>query len=230
MPNRTALLVAATTMAAATPTIAGAASVETDRGCYLQQSTTTVSVRGSGFTAGAPFAVKLDDAPLEGGSSVIGSDGTMSGSFAPPVLESDDYQRRFKLGLDTAQASASTYFTVTRLLATYSPNRGSVATTKVRFSLFGFALGGPVSQAYLHYISPAGKSVKTVALGRPSGQCGSIPRTSKRKLFPFKKVCTGTWRLQFDTRRTYRAGSSKSPFLYYTLKVPVSGAKRISCS
>ena len=221
-------MAAATTLALA-PAAAQAATVETDRTCYLQQDATTVAVRGSEFAAGAPFTVKLDDVALAGGDSVIGADGSMSGSFAPPRLASSTFQRRFKLSLETATEAPFTHFTVTRLLATYAPNRGSVASTRVRFSLFGFGLGGPAAQAYVHYVSPRGKAVKTVALGRPTGQCGAIPRTAKRKLFPFCRVCTGTWRLQFDTRRKYTRGTTRSTFLYYTLRVPVSGTKRVSC-
>src|SRR5207249_4882881 len=36
-----------------------------------------------------------------------------------------------------------------------------------------------------------------------SGVCGSITRTRMRRLFPFRPTA-GRWRLQFDTRRTYR--------------------------
>jgi len=217
------LALATTSLAALaiTAPIASAIAVETDRDCYLQQSNTSVTVRGSGFTAGLPFTVLLDGQPLTGGAGTIGDDGSMTGSFAPPSLKSDVVQRRFVVGLTTANASPSTSFTLTRLLASFWPTKGSVADLRVRFSLFGFGLGGPVTQVYVHYISPTGHYAKTVALGRPTGQCGAIPKTTKRRLFPLQSICTGTWRLQFDTRRRFTLGTSSSSFLYYTVKVRV---------
>lgn len=204
-----------------TPAAADDPVVETDRACYLQDGATTVQVRGTGFTPGAPFDVLLDDQALAGGTAVVGDDGTMSGSFSPPALPADVVQRRFQLGLRTGQETAATQFTVTRLRASFWPTTGSAGTLRVRFSLFGFGLGGPVSAAYLHYVTPSGRLARTVPLGRPQGQCGAIPKTRRMRLFPFAATCPGTWRLQFDTRRRYTPGSPQRSFLYYTLSVQV---------
>jgi hypothetical protein len=202
-----------------------AAIVETDRDCYLQQNETTVSVRGSGFVPGSPFDVLLDNEKLPGGAAAMGADGTMSGSFAPPALDEGVVQRRFTLGLVTAHASTSTNFTVTRLQASFWPNKGTATRLKVRFSLFGFGLGGKAKHVYVHYVAPNGRFIKTARLGKPRGQCGSIPKTSRKRLFPFKSVCAGTWRLQFDTRKRYTKGTRRSSFLYYTLKTQIRKSK-----
>lgn len=221
-----AALAAVGTVAAAGPAPASAgALVETDRSCYLQATDTTVAVRGTGFTPGLPFDVVLDGETLSGGASAIAADGTMSGSFKPPALSADVVQRRFRLGLRTAEGTPTTDFTVTRLRASFWPTAGAAGSLRVRFSLFGFALGGPAARAYVHYVAPGGRLRKTVALGRPRGQCGAIPKTSKRRLFPFA-ACLGTWRLQFDTRRRYTAGSPERDFLYYTVSVDVKRESR----
>ncbi len=234
VPLRSRIGTAAAALAAACSTAGMLASeasadaaIETDRSCYLQAPDTAVSVRGTGFTPGLAFDVELDGETLTGGASAIDVDGTMSGSFSPPPLASDVVQRRFRLGLRTVEGTPTTDFTVTRLRASFWPTAGAAASLRVRFSLFGFALGGPVEQAYVHYVNPAGKHRKTVALGRPLGQCGAIPKTSRRRLFPFT-TCPGKWKLQFDTRPGYTLGTPRRSFLYYTISVDVkrrSGAK-----
>lgn len=223
----TRIVLAAATIATAghAAATASAAAVETDRECYLQRSDATVAVRGLGFTPGVPFDVMLDGEKLEGGAATMDADGAMSGSFAPPTLGKSVVQRSFRLGLATADAAPTTEFTVTRLLASFWPTKGPAANLRVRFSLFGFGLGGPVDQAYVHYVAPNGRLVKTVALGRPTGQCGSIPKTTKRRLFPFRRTCGGSWQLQFDTRRRYSPGTAKSSFLYYIVRVQVKTPK-----
>lgn len=223
----TRIVLAAATIATAghAASAASAATVETDRECYLQRTDTRVAVRGLGFTPGAPFDVVLDGEKLQGGASTMDADGAMAGTFTPPTLGKRVVQRRFRLGLTTADAAPTTQFTVTRLLASFWPAQGSAAKLRVRFSLFGFGIGGPVDQAYVHYVAPTGHFVKTVALGRPAGQCGAIPKTAKRRLFPFARTCPGSWQLQFDTRKRYSPGSTKSSFLYYLVRVQVKTPK-----
>lgn len=206
----------------ALPQAARAGTVETDRSCYLNSSSTTVAMRGTGFTPGEQFTVMLDDAALAGGNGAIAADGSMSGTFPAPLLPGDIVQRRFRIGLQTAGGTPTSSFTVTRLSASFWPTAGRADRLRVRFSLFGFGLAGPAKQVYVHYIAPNRRMLKTVALGRPRGQCGAIPRTARRALFPMPVTCAGVWRLQFDTRRSFRRGTSRSSFLHYTIDVRVS--------
>lgn len=206
----------------ALPQAARAGTVETDRSCYLNSGSTTVAMRGTGFTPGDPFAVMLDGAALAGGSGAIAADGSMSGTFPAPALPGDIVQRRFRLGLQTTDGTPTSSFTVTRLSASFWPTAGRADRLRVRFSLFGFGLAGPAKQIYVHYVAPNRRLQKTVALGRPRGQCGAIPRTARRALFPMPVTCAGLWHLQFDTRRSFRRGTSTSSFLHYTIDVRVS--------
>lgn len=216
------LLLAVPLLLAAAPA-AHAAEVHTDRDCYLQTDKTTVSVAASGFPAGQPYTVAVDDLPLSG-TNTIGADGTMTGAFNPPALEDAENQRVFDLAVESAGQRAATRFTVTRFKASFSPSKGDPARLKVRFSAFGFGLGQANPAIYVHYVAPNGRVRTTVRLGRAQGQCGAIPRTAKRRLFPFARPAHGTWRLQFDTSKRYRKGTQKSPFLFYALGVRVRSA------
>ena len=63
-------------------------------------------------------------------------------------------------------------------------------------------------------------------LGGARGQCGSIVRTARRKLFPFGVPRRGKWQLQFDTAKTFTQGKKGSPFLFYTIGINVRSVKR----
>lgn len=205
--------------------------VQTSRSCYYDDGRGAVLVRvlGVGFTPAAPFSVSLDGEDLDGGAGMIAQDGTMTGTFSPPRLRDGEYERRFSIGLATAEASPQTDFTVSRLYVGFSNAVGPVDTLKVRYSIYGFNLDGPARRVYLHYVSPTYRHVKTIALGRPRGQCGSIRRSDRHRLFPFERVRRGRWRLQFDTNRTYRS-PNEAKFLYYSVRVKVgsSGANTSS--
>jgi hypothetical protein len=121
--------------------------------------------------------------------------------------------------------AASTTFTVTRFKASFSPSKGDPAKLQVRFAVSGFGLGSPDPDVYVHYVAPGGKLKQTVRLGRAQGQCGSIVRTAKRRLFPFANPKHGKWALQFDTSKAYKRGVKGSPFLFYTVGVNVHSAK-----
>jgi hypothetical protein len=98
--------------------------------------------------------------------------------------------------------------------AGFSPTRGDPLTLRVRFHVAGFRGRKPV---YLHYRNPSGHLARTVGLGFTSGVCGLLT-TSRRRLFPFRTVRAGTWRLQFDTQGRYHR-RPRAPFV--VLRVPV---------
>jgi hypothetical protein len=97
--------------------------------------------------------------------------------------------------------------------ADFAPSRGNPQRLRVRFSMWRFGAGRTV---YLHYVGPNRHLKRTVRLGVAGGRCGSL-RTGYRRLFPFA-ARSGTWRLRFDIRRTYRA---KATAPYVTLAVSV---------
>src|SRR3954466_6454139 len=119
---------------------AHAAQAETDRGCYLQTPTTTVSVSANGFAPTRPYDVALDGQPLPGGNGTTDAGGTMNGAFNPPALAQDQRERTFPLAVRSAQLDAASAFTLTRFSAGFTPTSGDPAKLRVRFSIYGFAL------------------------------------------------------------------------------------------
>jgi hypothetical protein len=98
--------------------------------------------------------------------------------------------------------------------ASFSPTRGNPSRLVVRFTVLGFGHGRPI---YLHYLAPGRRLMRTIGLGFGQARCGSLT-TGRRRLFPFRHVETGTWRLQFDTQGRYH-GRPSAPFV--VLAVPV---------
>jgi hypothetical protein len=214
MNVRSTALATALTIAAAAPAAASAAQIQTDRGCY-QDNTGTVAVSGNGFDASQPYSVSLDGKQLGTGASTTDAAGGIAGSFEAPQL-SRDAVHTYTLTVTQGANTATTTFSVTPFLADFTPGSGNPKTLRVRFKIFGFGLVTPHPAAYLHYVRPNGKVKRTIRLGKAQGTCGQISRTARKKLFPFRAE-RGTWRLQFDTHKRYRKGKPGVDFLYYSL-------------
>jgi hypothetical protein len=221
MNARIFALTAAIAAAAALPAAASAAQIQADRPCY-EDNTGQVAVSGNGFDPGQPYQVTLDGKMLSTGNEVTGPDGSVAGSIETPQLSGSSVHV-YKLSVVQGANTASTTFSVTPFLADFTPGSGNPKTLRVRFKIFGFGLATANPVVYLHYVRPNGKLKRTIRLGKAQGVCGQIPRTARKKLFPFNAE-GGTWNLQFDTHKAYRKGVSNSSFLYYN--VPVS-IKRI---
>ena len=210
---------------AAAPAQAQAAQVITDRSCYLQtgQQAPTVSLSGNGFGAGRPFSVLLDGQP-NGQNGTTDAGGALFAPVVPPLLGAAQHQRAFTIAAQSDDLSAQTTFTVTRFLAGFTPTSGDPAKLRVRFSVYGFNLAAAKSTVYLHYVAPNGRLRRTIRIGQARGACGAIPKTARHKLFPFGSPSRGTWKLQFDTSKRYRRGTSKSSFLFYSVAVRIRKA------
>ncbi len=210
--------------------------VQVDRDCYLdtvikkKRVATPVTLSGNGFTPGAQFQVSLDGQPLPNGTGTMDAFGALSGKFtATPLATLNSRQRKWKVRVDEGANSASTSFYTSDIFADFSPSSGNPAKLKVRWSVNGFKLSRPAGAkspyVYLHYIRPNGKRKRTYRLGRATGACGAIKRTKKRRLFPFRAE-RGLWKLQVDTNRKFRRGTSKSTFTYYTVGVRIRTARK----
>jgi hypothetical protein len=218
MNVRFTALATALTIAAAAPAAASAAQIQTDRGCY-QDNTGTVAVSGNGFDANQPYSVSLDGKQLGTGASTTDAAGGIAGSFQAPQL-SRDAVHTYTLTVTQGANTATTTFSVTPFLADFTPGSGNPKTLRVRFKIFGFGLVTPHPTAYLHYVRPNGKVKRTIRLGKAQGTCGQISRTARKKLFPFR-AGRGTWRLQFDTHKRYRKGKPGVDFLYYSISFTI---------
>ena len=187
------LLVAWSALALA-PALAAAATIQTDLPCYLEGR--QVEVKGSGFDPGASYTVLRDGQSV--GTGTVRSDGSAGGTFAAGPLEDGVAERAYDLAVTDGRNQAATRFRVSRFRAEFTPSRGNPLRLRVRFSVFGFGRAGlPV---YVHYLDPRGREARTLRIGTTRGTCGSLPRTKRRPLFPFR-ARAGRWRLQFDTSR-----------------------------
>lgn len=209
----------------ALPGSAQAAEIQVDRPCYADpsQRQDTVTLTGSGFRPDATYQVTLDGEPLPNGTGQTDAQGNVRGTFTAPALTGSSKRRRFVLGVQEGDNQPTAAFKVAKLFADFAPSGGDPRSLKVRFSLYGFSLGGGEASpaVYVHYLTPGGRRKKTVALGRATGPCGSLSRTARKRLFPFEHPVAGLWKLQFDTNKTYVKGAKDSPFLFYTVGVKV---------
>ncbi len=226
MRSRSAALLVTLFAFAAGAAPADAAEIGVGRSCFADPTdrADTVQLTGSGFTPNAAYQVTLDGQPLTGGNGRIDGAGNMSGRFVAPSVASASRiarQHRFRLGVQEGANQPVTTFTVSRLFASFKPATGDPLSLRVRFSMYGFGLQGldEDTSIYLHYVGPSGRLARTVRLGRAGQACGFL-RTKQRRLFGFTPR-RGAWRLQFDTRKRYARGSSRSSFLFYTVGVAV---------
>jgi hypothetical protein len=204
--------------------------VQTDLDCYAdigsgaKRQTRPVVVSGNQFTPNTDYQINLDGQPLPGGTGKTDALGALGpGEFTAPSLAAlNVHQRRWKLRVDSGAQSAETTFFTSDVFADFSPQKGRPATLKVRFVANGFNLEQkPTAPAvYVHYIRPNGKRKKTFKLGTATGPCGELKRTAQRRLFPFSAE-KGLWKLQIDTNKTYKRGTSSSTFAFYTIGVRI---------
>ena len=218
MRTRSSAVAAVLAVAAAVPAAASAAQIQTDRSCY-QDNTGTVAVSGNGFEPNQSYQVTLDGQPLPNGTGTTDAAGGIAGSFPTPELAGNSVHA-YTLGIVQGANVPTTGFSVTPFLADFTPGSGNPKTLHVRFKVFGFGLVTANPIVYLHYVRPNGKLKRTIRLGKAQGVCGQIKRTSRKKLFPFSAE-RGKWKLQFDTRKSYRKGVQGSNFLFYTVGVTI---------
>lgn len=204
---------------------AQAAEIRVNRSCFADPADRrdTVQLTGRGFTPNAAYQVLLDGRALAGAAGRADAAGNVSSRFIAPsvgVASRTARQHAFRVGVVEGTNRPTTSFTVSRLLAAFRPARGNPRTLRVRFSMWGFSLLGQTRPPlYVHYVAPSGRVARTVKFKNATGTCG-FRRTVRRKLFGFTPR-RGTWRLQFDTRKRYARGTSRSSFLFYTVRVAV---------
>jgi hypothetical protein len=191
---------AAATLAAAATVALAAATVKTNRRCYVVGQTARLS--GSGFAPSTRFTVAVDGVYFPGTPSTDGS-GDFSIPLHPGGLPAGAAQHTDHVRVDDGMGGmARTSFTLTRsavalLTGLRMTSRGETG----RFKVWGFSLNGSTRTVYLHYVGPSGRPHRTFALGSTRGACGWL--ATKRHLFLPFSLSRGTWTLQVDTRRSY---------------------------
>jgi hypothetical protein len=221
VPSVTTRLAVATAAALALTlsSSAAAAQIQTDRSCYAtpKSGTVAVVVSANGLDAGQPYTVTMDGAKVAGGTT--DATGAVATTIAVPKLAGGSNSKTRTLVLTEGANTATTTFGVARVHASFSPTAGTPSRLRVQFAGTGFALQDENPTVYVHEVDPRGHVVRTFALGHATGPCGTIAANPKRRLFPTPPR-HGIWRLQFDTSKGYRRGTSS--VVYYTLAVAVS--------
>lgn len=222
--TRTAIAATSCTLVAAAS--AQAAQVNVDRPCYPGDEGAPVKITGSGYAPNADFLVLLNGGVVGTGTAdAAGNVAAEVEAPAPPQGGKTAHDKQQRVEIRQGQTTAGRAFRTAGVFGDFNPGSGDPKRLKVRFSAFGFGIDTPRGKKqpliYVHYVDRKGRSRKTIKLGRGKGACGSIRRTARRKLFPFRPS-SGRWTLQFDTNRKYKKGSSSSKFPWDAVTLSIS--------
>jgi hypothetical protein len=213
---RLRLALAPLALALAAPVAAGAATLQTDKGCYLPGE--AVHAFGAGFTPGSPVDFYRDG--VYAGSirhaSGTGTVTVLNGLTAPLITVR---QRTFDiLASDAAHRgnAAAVSPLVSKLDVTVRPPGGAPGRL-VRIRARGFVSG---HNLYAH-IRRGRHYHRNLRIGRLHGACG---RLRVRKRVFSADTPSGTYKLQFDSHRRY----SRRTRPYVRFRVRISGGVGIS--
>jgi hypothetical protein len=162
--------------------------------CYVAAQETQrelIDVAASGFTPLSKVEVYVDETHSTTADVLV--DGKVSGKVTAPFVDAGE--REFTLRVTEQGMSANSITAVSRVTRFSVEQVPKLAKTdqKVHFKGRGFTQPLPI---YMHYIY-GGRSLKTIKLGSPKGNCGTF--NVRRKQFPFKKrPRVGSWTIQFD--------------------------------
>ncbi len=169
--------------------------------CYVaaqEEQREYVPVVGLGFTPFEIVDLFVDEIQQPETPPAL-FNGGLDGTVRAPFVE--EGQRAFTLRAaerNNPDNTATVTGKVTRLSVEQIPSR---AATRERVRFRGRGFTEPTKSIYAHYVF-AGRSRKTVRIGRPDGDCGLF--SVKRRQFPFKKSPRiGVWTIQFDQERRY---------------------------
>jgi hypothetical protein len=198
MRLRAGLLAAAFLAAPASAQDAGPV-ITTSRACYLAKQ--QVALAGTGFRPGDTYSVTLDHTLL--GTGTVSPDMTISGTLSSGTLGSGVGEVLHRIIVNDGGLEARVGFHVSAFDAYFTPGVGDPRTLRVRYTVnaIGFSAADG-SIVWVHYLTPAGRLRRSVAIGRTKGVCGSLHRSILHRLFPFRTT-PGRWRLQFDLKQAY---------------------------
>jgi hypothetical protein len=214
-----ALPVAALVLALPAASSAATLSVSPVKACY--RSGEQFSMSGTGFTPNAPVNVAANGATLTG--SPLGADAAGSITSSLTLGQNRSQQRKTLVATDVTNPAltASVSLLVSAVSVTVRPNNGA-AGRRVRVSARGFTTGRTL---YAH-ISRKGRTLRNHKIARLSGPC----RTgSKRKRLFAMNTPSGTYKVQFDTKRK-RSSSTEVKSVYTVTIFPMAAGGRASAA
>ena len=177
----------------AVPASASAATLAPGKTCFGDGDPITLG--GTGYTPGAPVTVAADGRQFNGALTSTAT-GTIAGRLLPFSLVAGRTQNSVFTATDTRNPANVGRTTVTRarLRVTVSPANASPRSNR-RFRARGFTAG---TTLYRHIVR--GGAVSNGRMARLKGACRSA--SVKKRLFR-RSAKSGTYRVQFDTKRSY---------------------------
>jgi hypothetical protein len=163
-----------------------------------------VNLLGAGFSPSSTISVSRNGEPF--GQLTSDVNGAFNG-LIQRLVQTSGQERRVYRATDSADPAlrASVRLLVTSVEVNLGPPDGVEPGRRLRIGARGFTSGRTL---YAHVVR--GRSVRNVRIGRLRGAC--------KKLLAYKRLFgdnarTGTYKVQFDTSRGYRAATPvKIPF------------------
>ena len=186
-------------IALAFPTATQAATLTTDRQCYVDADGQVMNVTGADFAAGAAWAVNgagIDEAGTTDGAGAFGF------NTAVPTIGGGIKPRQFTISATQDGApAADTTFKVVNFLAMPASIQGR-PTSSTSWGFSGFTPAKPI---FVH-VRRSGK-VYTEKAGKGDRVCGTL-QTRMRRLpaVPPDRIGYGKYQVYVDNRRKFRRG------------------------
>ena len=176
---------------------ASAATLSTDKRCYRTKENMTIS--GAGYTPNGNVPFTLNAQPF--GALTADANGAIGSTVASPTPAKDPTKVLSFTLTATDQTNpaltATTKFQVVHTNVTIKP--ALVTPGTVTFSALGFTSG---DKLYIHYLLN-GKHLVTKKLGKLHQPCATLKKQAR--MFLFRPVKPGNYKLVFDTSKTYSA-------------------------
>jgi hypothetical protein len=188
----------------AAPAGADAATLAPNKPCYGGGD--GLVLLGAGYTPGAQVTIAANGAPLSppvtAGAPGSAAPGTIAAALATPFLTSSTERTDTFTATDSANTANVGTTGVRRsiLRVVVRPANASPYRSR-RFKARGFTAGNTL---YRHVVR--GHSVSNSRQGRLRGACHTL--SYKRRLFR-RTAKTGTYRVQFDTKRSYSSKTAQ---------------------
>jgi hypothetical protein len=218
-PYLAALPIAALALAA--PAVASGATLAVSpvKACYRSGESFTMS--GAGFTPNAPVNVAANNATLTG--SPLGADALGAIGSGLTLGQTKGQQTKTLVATDVTNPAltASVSLLVSAVAVTVKPNNGA-AGRLVRVSARGFTTGKTL---YAH-VSKNGKSKANFKIAKLKGDCRK--GSARKKLFA-SNTPSGTYKVQFDTKRK-RSSKTQVKSVYTVTIFPMARGGRASAA
>jgi len=207
-------LIAAIALLLAAPGLASAATLTTDRQCYVDVKGQQIGVTGTGWAPGSAWGVI-------GGSITESGTADAAGGFAfqtalPTIFGDGIKPQKVRLsGTQDGAEIASTSFKVVEFLVAPKDISGK-PTGKTSWGFSGFT---PSKAIYIH-VRRGGKTY-TDRVGKGDKVCGTL-RTRLRRLpaVPPSKIRFGRYKLYVDNRPKFSKGGLQFPATIRIRRVP----------